>query len=355
MKHSLSPFDAVVICSYGGPDQPDDVLPFMRNATRGRAIPDERLVEVSQHYMMFGGRSPLNEQNEALRTALAARLRERGAEIPVVVGNRNWHPYLRDVVAELREQGHTRILALATAAFHSYSSCRQYDEDIADAIEHAPGLSIERIDAYGETDAFVEVNIDAVREAVLKLRETTPAETSRLLFVTHSIPTAMNQASGLGSPATQYHAQHLRLTERITAALEPELGSLNWELTFCSRSGSPRIPWLEPDVNDRMEELVDEGVTGVVTAPIGFLSDHMEVLYDLDTQARETADKCGFAYQRAATAGTDPRFVTMLADELLALAALRRGEPDRRATVRLSPDETARVCCQPRPTMKETA
>lgn len=355
MNHPLTPFDAVVICSYGGPDKPEDVLPFMRNATGGRGIPDERLMEVSQHYMMFGGRSPINDHNEALRAAIETRLADRGVAVPVVVGNRNWLPYLRDVVAELRSRGHRRILALATAAYHSYSSCRQYDEDIAGALDGLDDVSIERIDAYGETDAFVEVNTDAVREAVLKLREQCNPETSRLLFVTHSIPTVMEDASGLGTDETRYPTQHQRICERIVAALEPEVGALEWELTYCSRSGSPHTPWLEPDVNDRMEELAEEGVSGVVAAPIGFISDHMEVLYDLDTEARASAEKLGLAYQRAGTVGTDARFVAMLADELLAHAAVVRGEEDRRTTLRLHPDGTRRTCCLPRPLAKESA
>lgn len=354
MNHPLAPFDAVVLCSYGGPNEPDDVLPFMRNATRGRGIPDARLMEVSEHYMLFGGRSPINEQNEALRAALDEKLRSDGVEVPVVVGNRNWLPYLRDVVVDLQSKGHKRILAMATAAYHCYSSCRQYDEDIAGALQGLDGVQIERIDAFAETDTFVEANAEAVEAGLRELRKTTPLESSRLLFVTHSIPVSMNRGSGAGMPESRYDAQHLRVAERIMAQIDASLAGIEWELTYCSRSGAPHIPWLEPDVNDRMAELADQGVTGVLTVPFGFLSDHMEVLYDLDTEARETAEQHNLAYHRAATVGTDPRFVGLLAEELLAHAALTRGEADRRRTVRHSPDGAPRTCCLTHPANQET-
>ncbi len=305
------PYDAILVVSYGGPRQPDDVLPFMRNATRGRGIPDERLMEVSEHYRLFGGASPINERNAELMDALRAELGGRGVTAPIVIGNRNWTPYVAETVAELEASGAKRVLVLATAAYASYSGCRQYREDLAAALaETGAGLEFTKIGAFAETDGFVSANADAVREA-MSLAETPP----RVLFVTHSIPLAMDAASGPGGGNT-YAAQHRRVAERV--AREVGLAEDAWEIAYCSRSGAPHIPWLEPDVNDRMQELAREGVTSVVAAPFGFISDHMEVVYDLDTEGRQTAADLGLGYVRAATAGVHPAFVAMLADAILA-------------------------------------
>ncbi|MDO5093621.1 MAG: ferrochelatase [Propionibacteriaceae bacterium] len=324
MSDALSPYSAVLIASYGGPRRPDDVLPFMRNATAGRDIPDERLLEVSQHYHLFGGRSPINEQNEALREALAAELDRRGCARPIVIGNRNWTPYFDETIGLLEAAGHERVVAVATAAYSCYSSCRQYREDLAKATEKIP-VNIDKVGPFAEREGFIVANADALAAAVQTLRGRIGAGALKVLFVTHSIPTAMNTASATGAADARYDAQHMRVAERVAARAEASLGeSLDWELTYCSRSGSPHIPWLEPDVNDRLAEL--SGIAGVVAAPIGFISDHMEVVYDLDTQARESAAQAGFDYERAATAGTHPAFVSALADLLLERAAVVRGE-----------------------------
>lgn len=322
--------DAILVLSYGGPRGPEDVLPFMRNATRGRGIPDERLVEVSGHYQMFGGVSPINERNGELMDALGAVLRERGIDLPIVIGNRNWTPYVADTLRDLAASGARDLLVLATAAYASYSGCRQYREDLAGALAET-GLSfgLTKIGPFAETDGFVAANTDAVRAAVAELPD------ARVLFVTHSIPTAMDAASGPGprsaepgsrmaapGEANTYSAQHRRVAERVAAAAGLAEGA--WEIAYCSRSGAPHIPWLEPDVNDRMAELAAEGVRSVVTVPFGFVNDHMEVVYDLDTQARETAAEHDLAYVRAATVGVHPAFVGMLADAVE--AALGRGE-----------------------------
>lgn len=310
-------YSALLIASYGGPDKPDDVLPFMRNATAGKNIPDERLVEVSQHYMMFGGKSPINELNTQLREALAAELSRRGRELPVVVGNRNWHPYIGDVVEELATDGHRRVLAVATSAYQSYSSCRQYHEDIAGAAKDQP-VEIDKLDPFWDAPGFAHANTRSLVTAVRAIREQSPQGRLKVLFVTHSIPTTMNELSATGEPAGRYEAQHLRVAREVASAAEQELGEpLDWELTFCSRSGPPHIPWLEPDVNDRMEDLSGE-VDAIVAAPIGFISDHMEVLYDLDTEARATAERLGLDYHRAATVGVDPEFISMLVDRIVA-------------------------------------
>jgi len=288
MSDALSPYSAVLLASYGGPRQPEDVLPFMRNATAGRGVPDERLLEVSQHYQLFGGRSPINEQNEALRDALVAELKSRGCPRPVVIGNRNWTPFFAETVSALHRDRHDRVVALTTAAYSCYSACRQYREDLAAVMEQIPGVVIDKVGPYSERDGFISANVDALVAAVQALRSRIGDGVMKVLFVTHSIPVAMNAASADGTPAARYDAQHIRVAARVAEAAEAHLGErLDWELVYCSRSGSPRVAWLEPDVNDRLAELT--GVAGVVAAPIGFISDHMEVAYDLDTQAREPA------------------------------------------------------------------
>lgn len=325
MSDALSPYTAVLIASYGGPRKSDEVLPFMRNATAGRGIPDERLIEVSRHYELFGGRSPINEQNEALRDALAAELERRGCPRDVVLGNRNWTPYVADTTAALRDAGHARVVALATSAYSSYSGCRQYLEDLDGAMAKVPGVVFEKVGPFWRLPGFLEANIDALVASVRKLRARIGGEPLRVLFVTHSIPDAMNERSYDGVPERRYEAQHLAVAEEVAARASKALGEeLAWELTFCSRSGAPHIPWLEPDINDRIGELT--GLAGIVAAPIGFISDHMEVAYDLDTQARESAAEAGLKYERAATVGTHPAFVAGLVDLLLEQAAIARGD-----------------------------
>lgn len=305
-------YDAICLLSYGGPRGPEDVLPFMRNATRGRGIPDERLLEVSTHYDLFGGASPINAQNEALVAALGEELGRRGIEVPIVIGNRNWTPYVADTFTDLAASGARRVLAVATSAYSSYSSCRQYREDIAAALA-ATGVELEldKVGPFAETEGFIVANTDALRAALAQAQGQ-----PRVIFVTHSIPTAMNAASGPGGDNT-YEAQHRRVAAEIASRVG--VADADWEIAYCSRSGAPHIPWLEPDVNDRMEELSQAGVTSIVTVPFGFISDHMEVAYDLDTQAAETAQSTGQSYVRAATPGTHPAFVSMLADRIVSL------------------------------------
>lgn len=316
------PYDAILVVSYGGPREPADVLPFMRNATRGRGIPDERLMEVSEHYRLFGGASPINERNAELMDALRGELAARGVTVPIVIGNRNWTPYVADTVAGLEASGARRVLVLATAAYASYSGCRQYREDLAAALaETGAALEFTKIGPFAETDGFVAANADAVREA-LALAEGTP----RVLFVTHSIPVAMDAASGPGGDNT-YAAQHRRVAARV--ADEVGLAGDAWEIAYCSRSGAPHIAWLEPDVNDRMEALAAEGVSSVVAVPFGFINDHMEVVYDLDTEGKQTAADQGLSYVRAATVGLHPAFVAMLAE---AIVAAKPGEVGGRPT-----------------------
>lgn len=341
---SIAPYSAVLFASYGGPDRSEDVLPFMRNATAGRGIPDERLLEVSGHYEIFGGKSPINELNARLMDDVRGELHRRGIEVPVVIGNRNWHPMFADTVDSLVADGHERVLAIATSAYQSYSSCRQYREDLLRASDGRP-LVIDKIDPFWADEAFAEANARALVEAIRALRERIGGGELRVLFVTHSIPLAMEAGSG-SVDGRRYEAQHLQVAAAVAAQAETELGvPLTWELTFCSRSGAPHIPWLEPDINDRLPEVKAEGVEGVVAAPIGFISDHMEVAYDLDTEAKQTAADLGIAYARAATVGTDGGFVAMLVDHLLDHAAAARGERPATAVCRF-PDGT---CCSARP------
>ena len=342
---SLAPYTAVVFASYGGPDRTEDVLPFMRNATAGKNIPDERLIAVSKHYDLFGGKSPINELNAALMEAVQSELATRGVDVPVVIGNRNWHPMFDQTVTELVDAGHRQVLALATSAYQSYSSCRQYCEDLVKAAD-GTRLRIDKLDPFWSAEGFVAANARALVDAVRELRASIGEAELRVLFVTHSIPTAMNEASSTGEPENRYEAQHLAVAEAVAAEAGATLGEdLSWELTFCSRSGAPHIPWLEPDVNDRMPEVQAEGVAGVVAAPIGFISDHMEVAYDLDTEAKATAAELELPYVRAATVGTDPGFVAMLVDRLLDRAAVARGERDEPSICHFS----GGACCLPRP------
>ena len=346
MTDALAPYDAVLLVSYGGPNGPDDVLPFMRNATAGRGVPDERLVEVSGHYALFGGRSPINARNAELAAALKDALAARGSSVPVVVGNRNWHPFLSEALGSLAEAGAKRVVCVITSAYASYSGCRQYREDLAAALE-ASGAAIEldKIGPYADTQGFLDANVDALVDAVVSTGSTNPAagraasasvvstsstsETTgpKVLFVTHSIPVAMDDASGPGDPAGTYLAQHLRVASRVAQAASARLGRpIDWEMAFCSRSGPPQVPWLEPDVNDRLRQLPNEGVRSVVVSPIGFVNDHMEVVYDLDTQAAQTASEVGLEFRRAATAGVHPAFVAALADELVLRARVSTGD-----------------------------
>ncbi|MDO5701004.1 MAG: ferrochelatase [Bowdeniella nasicola] len=367
----LDPYDAVLLVSYGGPYEPDDVLPFMRNATRGRGVPDERLIEVSGHYQRFGGASPINERVAELRAALGAALHEQGSTVPVVVGNRNWHPFIKEALHELGRTGARRVLALLTSAYASYSGCRQYRENLAGALEELraegdPGgaIVVDKVRPYFTTPGFLAAATDSACDALADLAdELAPhggLDALRLVFVTHAIPIDMEGGSGPldavgpsagsaedggGPPASSYHAaatapmcgrdvmrasyvaQHEIVCRQIAATLERRFARpVTWDLVFCSRSGPPQQPWTDPDVNDHLTALARQGVRGVVTAPIGFINDHMEVVFDLDVEAAETAAECGLAYRRARTVGVDPRFVESLVHVTLERAAEQRGE-----------------------------
>ncbi len=341
-----TPYDALLLVSFGGPERPEDVVPFLRNVTEGRGIPDERLEEVGEHYHLFGGRSPINDQVRDLIEAVETDLEANGVKIPVYWGNRNWDPYLADAIAQMKADGVARAAALLTSAYSSYSGCRQYRENLAAAVDAVPGApQIDRLRAYFNHPGFVEPMVDATLAALADL----PEEARRgghLVFVTHSIPVAMNETSG--PRGGSYVAQHRVVAAEIVERVREETGHrYPSDLVFCSRSGPPQVPWLEPDVNEHLRQLKKRGVPGVAVVPIGFVSDHMEVLYDLDTEASATAEELDLPYVRAATAGVDPRFVSMVRDLLLERSAVERGEPVERAAVGVEAawDVCAAGCC----------
>ncbi|AXH97899.1 ferrochelatase [Ornithinimicrobium avium] len=334
----MFPYQAVVLTSFGGPEAPEEVMPFLRRVTAGRGVPDERLEEVAQHYLHFGGRSPINEQNRALVAALGEELARRGLALPVLLGNRNSEPYLADTLRHAHDEGMTRILAVTTSAYSSYSSCRQYREDIAGAIaalaEDGLQVAVDKVRPYWNHPGFARTNSRLVTEAVRGLlgRGAEDGATPYLVLVTHSVPRAMDDTSGPGDgEGNLYSRQHEELAAAIAAEAGATLGvELEHDLVYCSRSGSPATPWLEPDVNDHLRELAGRGVRQVVLAPIGFVSDHMEVVFDLDTEAVETATELGLELVRVPTVGTDPEFVAGLVDLVIERAAEARGEEPRR-------------------------
>jgi ferrochelatase len=324
---SAGAYDAVLLVGFGGPEGQDDVLPYLRNATRDRGIPDERLEQVAQHYRHFGGVSPINEQNRRLRAALSAELAARGVDLPVLWGNRNWEPYLPDALREAHAAGHRRLLALATAAYSSYSGCRQYREDLARALAETgleDEIEIDKVRLYFDHPGFVTPFVEGVRDALVTLRSQlgpdAPSDAVHVLFTTHSIPVAAAETSGppgadLG-PGGAYVAQHLAVADLVMAGVTSPDGGVEapWSLAYQSRSGGPRTPWLEPDVNDAIRELAGRGVRAVVLAPIGFVSDHMEVLWDLDEEATTTARAAGLLVERVPTPGVHDAFVSGLVD-----------------------------------------
>ncbi|WP_433335991.1 ferrochelatase [Spirillospora sp. CA-294931] len=299
----MTSYDALLLISFGGPEGPEDVIPFLRNVTRGRDIPRERLEQVGEHYHLFGGVSPINQQCRDLKAAIEADFAAHGLDLPVYWGNRNWTPYLADTVRQMKADGVRRAAAFVTSAYNGYSTSEQYIEDIARArAEVGDAPEIDKLPVYCERPGFVEPFVDAAREALAGL----PGD-ARLVFTAHSVP--------LAQPGRATYAAELERVARTVA--ERAAPGTPWALVYQSRSGPPSQPWLEPDVLDHLAELDENGVTGVAVVPIGFVSDHMEVKYDLDHEAARRAAKLGIAFARAATPSTDPRFVA-LARELIA-------------------------------------
>jgi protoporphyrin/coproporphyrin ferrochelatase len=295
-------YDAVLIVSFGGPEGMDDVIPFLENVLRGRNIPHERMLQVARHYELFGGVSPLNEQNRKLIGALKQELEVNGPKLPIYWGNRNWHPLLADTLCQMRDDGIKNALAFVTSAYSSYSSCRQYLEDITKAQQEVGPATpcIAKIRAFYNHPLFIEANVENVR-AALKATPQVRRSAVQIVFTAHSIPQSMAQNC-------EYEAQ-LQDTSHLIAA---SLGHDGWQLVYQSRSGPPTQPWLSPDICDYLRELKECGGNDVVVAPIGFVSDHMEIIYDLDTQARQLCEEIGLNMVRAATVGTHRLFVRMI-------------------------------------------
>ncbi|GAB2673674.1 ferrochelatase [Gordonia jinhuaensis] len=312
-------FDAVLFLSFGGPENRSEVMPFLENVTRGRGIPRERLDAVAEHYYHFDGVSPINGLNRQMIDALSARLDEVGPRLPIYFGNRNWHPFAEDTVEQMYSDGHRRILVFPTSAWGGYSGCRQYHEDIARAVDALadghPGLRpqavvLRKLPQYWDRPEFFA----ASAAAILAAREELPAEVrgdARLVFTAHSIPISADTTAG--PPADGGHL-YSRQVARASAAAAAQAGYESYDQVWQSRSGPPSVPWLEPDICDHLDALAAQGVTAVIAAPIGFISDHLEVVWDLDNEAAERAEELGIAYVRAATVGTDPRFIAMIAD-----------------------------------------
>jgi protoporphyrin/coproporphyrin ferrochelatase len=305
-------YDAVLLLGFGGPEGPDDVLPFLENVTRGRGVPRERLEEVAEQYLLFGGRSPINDQHRALLEAVGEELARRGRPLPLYWGNRNWAPYVEVVLREITEAGHRRVLAFTGSAYSSYSACRQYWEDLARAADavRAAGLeppAVDKVRPYWNHPGFVLAVVERVHAALESLA---PAERNRarLVLTAHSIPVSMASTSDYEE---QLRDEAAMVAERVAMPRASE-----WELVFQSRSGPPQVPWLEPDVVDHLRAMHERGDDVVVVVPIGFTSDHMEVLYDLDTQAADASAELGVTMVRAGTVGTHPLFVRGLVDVL---------------------------------------
>ena len=298
-------YDALLIVSFGGPEGMDDVIPFLENVLRGRNVPRERMLQVARHYEMFGGVSPINQQNRELIAALEKELESNGPQLPIYWGNRNWHPLLPDTLRQMASDRVRNALAFVTSAYSSYSSCRQYLQNIADAQTQVGPTAprVEKLRTFYNHPLFIQANVDHIRDAWQQLNDPASAQ---LVFTAHSIPESM--------AANCDYAMQLKQTGSLIAQ---SLNIENWELVYQSRSGSPSQPWLGPDVCEHLNTLRTAGVKEVVVAPIGFVSDHMEVVYDLDVQARKVAEEIGMNLVRARTAGTHPAFVRMIRELML--------------------------------------
>lgn len=349
-------YDAVVLLGFGGPEGQGDVIPFLRNVTRGRGIPDERLEEVAHHYRHFDGVSPINEQNRQLQRALEAEVAARGIDLPVLWGNRNWAPFLTDVLRDAVARGYERVLVLPTSAFASYSGCKQYQENIDEALAQLRSeghtLAADKVRPYFDHPGFLTPFIDDTKRAITELVDAHPGLNAerdlRVIFTTHSVPTSYSTTFGPDHVALEnrgaYEAQHLAVAAEIAAKACPGVA---WDLAYQSRSGPPTQPWLEPDINDAIAELPGQDVRAVLIVPLGFVSDHMEVLWDLDTEALETCEEHGLKAVRVPTPGIAPAYVSGLIDLVL---ERRDGTPvaDRASLTGLGPwfDVCGTGCCE---------
>jgi protoporphyrin/coproporphyrin ferrochelatase len=337
-------YDAFLLVSFGGPEGPGDVMPFLENVTRGRGVPRDRLAEVAHHYELFGGVSPINRQCRDLLAAIAASFGAAGTDLPLYWGNRNWHPYLADTVARMAADGVTHAVAFVTSGYGSYSSCRQYLDDI-EAARAQVGPAAPRIDKirhFFNHPGFIGPFAESALAAIGSLPPAVSHD-SHLVFTAHSVPEAMAAASGPGGGL--YPAQLAEAAQLIAGRLaEAEGHERPWQLVYQSRSGPPVVPWLGPDVCDHLRALAAGGAPGVVVIPVGFVSDHLEVIYDLDMEAAKVARGLGLPMVRAATPGAHPRFVSMIT-ELVAERRDRPGPAQALGSLGPGPDSCPNGCC----------
>ena len=338
-------YDAFLLVSFGGPEGPDEVMPFLENVTRGRGVPRDRLTEVAHHYDLFGGVSPINQQCRDLLTAIGKDFAAAGLDLPLYWGNRNWHPYLADTVAQMAADGVHSAIAFVTSAYGSYSSCRQYLDDIEAARAQAgPGAPrIDKIRHFFNHPGFIGSVAQAAHAAIGQLPAGV-ANDAWLVFTAHSVPEAMAAASG---PAGGLYPAQLVEAARLVAGelARAEGRERSWRLAYQSRSGPPSVPWLAPDIGGQLTELAASGAAAVVVIPVGFVSDHMEVVFDLDTEAVGLARRLGLSMVRAATPGTDPRFVSMITE----LVNERRGQLAQApvlGSLPVAPDFCPNDCCR---------
>ena len=327
-------YDAILVVSFGGPESRDDVIPFLENVLRGRNVPRERMLAVAEHYYHFEGKSPINQQTRELIAALKNELNAHGPNVPVYWGNRNWHPMLADTLRQMQRDGIQRALAFVTSAYSSYSGCRQYREDIARARAEigAEATEVDKLRAFFNHPGFIDASEELLRDALGEFPESAHRDI-QIIYVAHSIPTSMANSS-----------DYVRQLEEVRKLVSARLGIANDVLVYQSRSGAPGQPWLEPDILDYLRELKSRNsASAVVLAPISFISDHMEVLYDLDIEARQLCDSLQLPVARARTVGVDPKFIAMIRELILE----RTAAGDRRALGSLGPrqDVCAEDCC----------
>lgn len=331
-------YDALLVVSFGGPEGMDDVIPFLENVLRGRNVPHERMMAVAKHYEQFGGISPINQQVRDLIKELEKALGEKGPALPIYWGNRNWHPMLADTIEQMREDGIKNALYFVTAAYGSYSSCRQYRENVEEALASKGGgsdLKLQKLRLFFNHPGFIETNAIHLREALAKFQEEDRSNVF-VLFSAHSIPAGMAERC--------HYEEQLNETARLVAS---KAGHKRFEVVYQSRSGPPTQPWLEPDILDRMKALHNEGANRVVVLPVGFVSDHMEVVYDLDTEARSLAQELGMDFVRAATVSTHPVFIEMIRE--LICEHVEGTTPRFEGSLGTLENQCDPECCKPAP------
>ena len=331
------PYDAILVISFGGPEKPEDVIPFLENVLRGKPVPRERMLQVAEHYYHFGGVSPINAQNREFIAVLREELNRSKIDLPIYWGNRNWHPMLADTLREMQRDGKRRAIAFITSAYSSYSGCRQYRENVQVARDEVgPGApEIDKLRVFYNHPGFVSANSDRIRTALEQLPSDQRA-TARVAFTAHSIPLSM-------SNNCDYVRQLDECCRLVASSLE--ISRDRWRLVYQSRSGRPGDPWLEPDIGDHIREIHSAGTKSLVIAPIGFLSDHMEVIFDLDEEAQTICRELGMTMIRAATVGSHPDFVACIRELIEERLGLRQ---ERRAIGQFGPnhDVCPTDCCQ---------